>query len=441
MRRGIQDAIGTALRAGAEEPTMTRILVTTSALVGAIGVILPMPDPAAAGTVSAMDPAGDVEAKGLSAKERAAVDIKSVTVSGEGSLGMLATVELAGNFTKAIGRGELENAQAELLLQPSSTDADAARLASEGAGIIGRTVRDTASKKVGALRDGHTLTFFIFGAGFSKVASAEVSTFSRGSRAAAARRQPLVFDEVPSIPTNPAPLSCDALKAERDRVKGMIERKKEYRKLNQKVLDETDELIRKKESTIKRKLAKLYEALGLPTGPGQEIEELKEKRKAIKKFIDEIDNDIDYLKGLLKGIEDRIAECEGLGARFLWETFGTNEVRGVGSFFVQGGGSRSLAGARGASGPLDAVKVVVPPEGATERRITNQLCPIQLPNPEVSKTTNPDDTLTCTGGTLQVGEQFSLNVRTTPPPTAGMGGQLFGRQGGSFKGPFTITGP
>lgn len=90
--------------------------------------------------------------------------------------------------------------------------------------------------------------------------------------------------------------------------------------------------------------------------------------------------------------------------------------------------------------PLDAI-TVVPPSGSTARQITNYICPSQLPNPTTSTTTNPNDTLICTGGSLAVGADFTLNVRTNPAPSPGMGGRIYGRQDGTVKGPFSITGP
>ncbi len=109
-----------------------------------------------------------------------------------------------------------------------------------------------------------------------------------------------------------------------------------------------------------------------------------------------------------------------------WQFFDATEVAGTGSF------TQSPAGPA-----LDEVKVVVP----GGRTITNEICPTQLPNPTIATTTTAGDTLICSGGTLAVGNAFQLNVQTSPDPTAGMGGQLFGRQNGTFAGPFTITGP
>jgi hypothetical protein len=50
-------------------------------------------------------------------------------------------------------------------------------------------------------------------------------------------------------------------------------------------------------------------------------------------------------------------------------------------------------------------------------------------------------TLDCGGGTLRMGERFTLNIQTSPVPPSGMGGQMYGYVGGSAVGTFTITGP
>jgi hypothetical protein len=109
-----------------------------------------------------------------------------------------------------------------------------------------------------------------------------------------------------------------------------------------------------------------------------------------------------------------------------WQFFDATEVQGRGSF------SQSPAGPA-----LDEVKVVVP----GGRTIINELCPTQLPDPAIATTTTASDTLICSGGTLAVGDTFQLNVQTSPNPSSGMGGQLFGHQNGGFAGPFSISGP
>jgi hypothetical protein len=126
-----------------------------------------------------------------------------------------------------------------------------------------------------------------------------------------------------------------------------------------------------------------------------------------------------------------------------WSFFDPTEVKLNATFSPQNGTPtpRSFAITADTSTPLDAVKVVIPPAGSTPRQIVNSLCPTQLPTATVSSTASPSDTLTCTGGSLPIGQQFTLNVQTSPAPTPGMGGQLFGRQNGTINGPFAITGP
>src|SRR5919198_4013011 len=73
---------------------------------------------AAGGDVRGSDRAGDVRAAGLSAKERAALDIRSVRVTGEEGLGAFVVVKLGGNLEQAIGRGHLKNAVVGIVLHP-----------------------------------------------------------------------------------------------------------------------------------------------------------------------------------------------------------------------------------------------------------------------------------------------------------------------------------
>jgi hypothetical protein len=87
---------------------------------------------------------------------------------------------------------------------------------------------------------------------------------------------------------------------------------------------------------------------------------------------------------------------------------------------------------RQSASPVTELVVEVP----GGRTIVNQLCPSQLPVTQVS-----GSRLTCSGGSLPLNTQFTLNVRTSPNPSAGMGGQISARQDGQLKGPFPISGP
>jgi hypothetical protein len=123
-----------------------------------------------------------------------------------------------------------------------------------------------------------------------------------------------------------------------------------------------------------------------------------------------------------------------------WVFEGPNEVKltGVLSGFSY---PQPLAHSADSTNPVDAIKVVLPLAGTTPRKVTNYICPTQLPNAAVTTTTNPQDTLTCSGGSVSLGQQFSLNVQTSPLPSSGMGGQLLVHQDGAYLAPFPITGP
>jgi hypothetical protein len=98
------------------------------------------------------------------------------------------------------------------------------------------------------------------------------------------------------------------------------------------------------------------------------------------------------------------------------------------------GGSSLLAPT--APAPVTAIEVVLP-----SRAVTNDICPGALPMAAITTTTMPNDTLMCSGGTLALDTPFSLNVQTSPPPLAGMGGQLLVQQNGTFSSKFTFGGP
>jgi hypothetical protein len=116
-----------------------------------------------------------------------------------------------------------------------------------------------------------------------------------------------------------------------------------------------------------------------------------------------------------------------------WVFFGANEVQFQGMAQNRLGVSYRQA----SESPVTELRVVVP----GGRQIINQLCPSQLPATQVTSTSSTKDTLVCSGGSLPLRQAFTLNVRTSPNPSAGMGGQISGRQDGTLKGPFPISGP
>jgi hypothetical protein len=122
-----------------------------------------------------------------------------------------------------------------------------------------------------------------------------------------------------------------------------------------------------------------------------------------------------------------------------WAFEGTVEVKLVG--MLTGAWAGPLSRAADSTNPVDAIKVVLPPAGSTPRQVTNYICPSQLPTAAITTTTNANDTLACSGGSLALNQQFSLNVQSAPPPSSGMGGQLLAHQDGAYLAPFSFGGP
>lgn len=118
-----------------------------------------------------------------------------------------------------------------------------------------------------------------------------------------------------------------------------------------------------------------------------------------------------------------------------WAFFGSEELTFVGSF------TSLFLGPVDARRAISAIRVVLPPDGSTPRAVTNYICPDQLPTALITTTTAAHDTLMCSGGSLPLNQQFTLNVQTSPLPSSGMGGRLFAQQGTTTLPPFSFGGP
>jgi hypothetical protein len=123
-----------------------------------------------------------------------------------------------------------------------------------------------------------------------------------------------------------------------------------------------------------------------------------------------------------------------------WAFEGANEVKLTGMLI--GSSYRGpLSHAADSTNPVDAIKVVLPPAGSTPRQVTNYICPSQLPTAAITTTGNANDTLMCSGGSLPLNQQFTLNVQSNPAPSSGMGGQLLAHQDGAYLAPLSFGGP
>lgn len=381
----------------------------------AIVLALVLPRAAAADAITRSDPAGDLTmTSGLTAKEKAALDIASVEAVGEESFGLVVKVTFRGNIEKALGHGHLRQGAVALLLAPKSSAQSSSGLIASGPGSVGTVFRDTGSPQAGVIRTGKTMTFFIFGPGLSNVGEIAVKAFARVSPLPA-RLPTGVIDPVQQLlskaasddldlvltdlETFPDPVSCSWLLDLRDDV-----------------LDDLDRVRFLKEGLEKQKRKTPLE---------------KQQLRRLRSYETYLENGLDQLEDIIA------ARCGHiLFATFVWSIFGPpnlGELMGTGIFSDNPVPARVPAGAASA---LDAVRVVL-----ADRQVTNFLCPSQLPVGAISTTATTNDTLTCSGGTLPLDQKFQLNVRMSPGPTTGMGGKLFGRQDGVFKGPFQISGP
>jgi hypothetical protein len=276
---------------------------------------------ASAGVSTTTDPIGDAPKRNLTAEERRAVDIKSVTLSGDESLGMLATVRFAGNITKFIGRRHLRRARVQLVLQPTSTELAPARLATKGPGIIGDTVRRTRSRKAGVVRGGRALSFLIFGPGFSNLSTAAVHVLvpgGGGARALVRGGAPKVeFDTTGLIRVSQGDLSCTDLLDQLEGLVRFIELLKNAREKDKEALVKTREAItqhiRGHASALKGRLASLWYQLGLVEAPIEDFQaslaKLREAENRLEGWIKSLDNLIDGYEGQRQVLRAKLQNC------------------------------------------------------------------------------------------------------------------------------------
>lgn len=130
--------------------------------------------------VSKPDPAGDVKAKGLTQRERRAIDIVRVAATGD-TFGAIVTVTFAGSFEAAVGRGKLSGAVAGVVLHPPSGKPTV--VATLGPGVRGDDGGGIGGRgPFVVVRQGRTLTFVARNFDFTKISRLEAKTFSALAR-------------------------------------------------------------------------------------------------------------------------------------------------------------------------------------------------------------------------------------------------------------------
>ena len=368
-------------------------------LAGLVLAALPGATPAAESPGS--DPAGDVKARGLTKKERNALDLVSVRAFGEEGLGLFVLATFRGNVTKAIGRGHLKDALVALVAEPLPGAGQAAGLITSGAGPVGETVRRTTSERVGIVRNGREVFFFVAGPGFSRAQAAVVKAFARTPAPAPTARSAQPPDVEPGL--------WGSILARKGADGAAVE-------LDQQPLscEELTDLSAILEDA--RQAATFVRAEGIAERLG-EILVLDVGAMAARR-------------------------CGGdpfaVTGEITMSLFMPGEVRVVGTITSDPPGAT-----------FGALEIALPPTqasprgaGATiARTITSYICPAQLPTGRVSGTVGLQDTLTCSGGTLAAGQEFVLQIRMSPPPVSGMGAQLFAVHDGTPLGPIEVTGP
>jgi hypothetical protein len=224
---------------------------------------------ASAGTITGRGSGRPVKAKGLTPKERKALRIVSVRVTGVEPLGVLVTATFAGNIEQALGRGHLSDAIVALILRPKDPRLAFSGVATFGAGAIGRTARKTRSRDVGVVRNGRKVTFFVGGPGFENVAKIEVKAFAKAPSLKAVRRvqadkprqdvSPELWEQIgksigaleASVPAPSAATSCDELGDVKTLLAALLKRAREW----ETTLSKAKQIIEKAIPELERDLA------------------------------------------------------------------------------------------------------------------------------------------------------------------------------------------
>ena len=332
--------------------------------------------------------AGEAKSPPLTKVEKDAMTITSVDVKAADNLGVFVTATFKGNFARTIGTGHLIHAAAALILVPKPGKALSAGLVTVGAGPVGKLYRETKSTDVGAARNGNKLFFFILGPGFANVQSVNVET----------------VQSVTGLPRSTSAVSFGAP----DFGPRLWDKFISLHPIDHHVQTADPSGLSCPE--LQDMLGSIDQDLD---DPGFHMNTAGDVRTALNKFRNTV-------KGLLDKCPPPTPPPPAVLGTFAWHFFGSNEVAGSGLF-------------TGPATNFNSVRIVLP-SGFV---ITNHICPSQLPNVAIS-----GNTIACGGGTLAAGQPFAFNLQTSPFPTPGMGGQLFGiGTEGAVSGPFPITGP
>lgn len=132
----------------------------------------------AGGMSAASDGTLSRKAPVLTGAERKALRIVSVQASATREAGLLVSVEFAGKLEQRLGRAGLRQALVAVVIHSKSPGGSTQDIATRGAGEIGETLSRTTSKRVGVVRNGRKMLFFIGGFDPSDLGAIEVKAFA-----------------------------------------------------------------------------------------------------------------------------------------------------------------------------------------------------------------------------------------------------------------------
>jgi glucosylceramidase len=192
----------------------------------------------------------------LTAGERRAITVKSISATADRSLGLIVTVTFQGNVERYLGQGDLANGLVALVLVPNAPGTATSSLADEGGGftptripivertgkhvtVSARTVDLFGAEQVlhrqtppgaGVVRNGSQITFYVGPAARDRLAGIKLKVFARspasGGRRAGARSWPAILNarasEVATLSVDQSELSYTQLAGPRDALTNLL---------------------------------------------------------------------------------------------------------------------------------------------------------------------------------------------------------------------------
>jgi glucosylceramidase len=186
-----------------------------------------------------------IRTAGLSAAERRAISVKSITATADDSLGVLVSVQLQGNIERSLGRGGLANGLLALALVPKASGRTPSGLIDQGGGLtrtafplLGRRGRELAGHgsvdligaeritrmltgdRIAVIRASNRIIFYVADTAVGRIANVRLEVFANspvGFGPIPARTRPAAWRRVLSakpafaatLPLDPSRLSGD----------------------------------------------------------------------------------------------------------------------------------------------------------------------------------------------------------------------------------------